>query len=87
MKPEQLYQHLRELAEKHDITLSEQNLRMTGVKAKSGLCKIEGKHIFIMDKHTSIHKKNEILATCLGRLPHDDIYIIPAVREFIDKFT
>ena len=87
MKPEQLYQHLKELAEKLGITLSEQNFRVTAVKAKSGLCKIEDKKVFIMDKHKSIHKKIEILATCLGKIPHEDIYIIPAVREFLNKFT
>ncbi|UCD31131.1 MAG: hypothetical protein JSW04_00805 [Desulfobacterales bacterium] len=87
MKPEQLYQHLKELTEKLDITLSEQNLRATAVKAKSGLCKIEDKTFFIMDKHQSIHKKIEILATCLGKIPHEDIYIIPAIREYLKKFT
>ena len=85
MKPEQLYQHLKELAEKLGIVVSEQNLRVTGVKAKSGLCKIKGKKFFIMDKHKPINKKNEILAACLGTMTHEDIYIIPAVREYLTK--
>ena len=85
MKAEQLYQNLKELAEKLDITVTEQNLRITGVKAKSGLCKIKEKKLFVMDKHKSIFEKNEILAACLGQIPHEDIYIIPAVREFINK--
>ena len=87
MKPEQIYQELIDLAEKLEITVSEQNLRKTGVKAKSGLCKVKGKYLFIMDKHKSIHKKIKILATQLAALPHDDLYIIPAVRELLDKYT
>jgi hypothetical protein len=87
MKPEQMYQQLTELAEKMDIAVWEQNLRITGVKAKSGLCKIKDKQTFIMDKHKKIQEKIEILAECLGRLPHEDIYVVPAVRELLKKFT
>jgi hypothetical protein len=85
MKPEQLYQELVNLAEKLEITVSEQNLRKTGVKAKSGLCKVKGKYLFVMDKHKSIHKKIKLLTTHLAIMPHEDIYIIPAVRELLDN--
>ena len=81
MKPEQIYQELKDLAEKLGITVSEQNLRKTGISVKSGICKVKGKQIFIMDKHKSIIKKNEILTSFLKEMPHEDIYVIPAVRE------
>jgi hypothetical protein len=84
MKPEQVYQELIDLAEKLEITVSEQNLRKTGVKAKSGLCKVKGKYLFIMDKH--IHKKINLLASHLASMPHEDVYIVPAVRELLDQF-
>ncbi len=85
MKPEQIYQELRDLAEKLGITVSEQNLRKSGINVKSGLCKVKGKHIFIMDKDKSTHKKNMILTSLLRELPHENIYILPAVRELISK--
>jgi len=85
MKPEQIYQELKDLAEKLNITVSEQNLRKTGLNVKSGLCKVKGKQIFIMDKHKSIHKKNKILVSLLKELPHENIYIVPAVRELISE--
>jgi hypothetical protein len=87
MKPEQLYQELTDLAERLDITVSEQNLRKTGVKAKSGLCKVKGNYLFIVDKHKSIHKKIKILASQLAKMPHDNIFIIPAVRELLNKYS
>ena len=87
MKPDRLYQELRDLAEKMEITVSEQNLRATGIKATSGLCKVKGKHIFIMDKNKSIHKKIKILATQIAELPHENIYIVPTVRELLDKYA
>ncbi len=87
MKPEQIYQDLKELAEKLGVTVSEQNLRKTGIKVKSGLCKVKGKKLFIMDKHISFHEKNEILSSCLSKFHHEDIFMVPALREYLDKYT
>ncbi|MBT8356428.1 MAG: hypothetical protein KJO61_01530 [Deltaproteobacteria bacterium] len=85
MKPEQIYQELKDLAEKLGIAVSEQNLRKSGISVKSGLCKVKGKQIFVMDKHKSIYKKNAILTSLLQELPHENIYVVPAVRELITK--
>ena len=87
MKPEQMYHHLKEMAEKLDISVREQNLKKTGPQIKSGFCKIKEKKMFIMDKSISIDNKNSILAAYLGEIPHEDIYIVPAVREFIFQIT
>ena len=86
MKPEQIYQELKDLAEKLAVTVSEQNLRTAGIKVKSGLCKVRGQDLFVMDKHQSIHKKIRILAAQLADMPHDDVYVIPAVREMLTKY-
>ena len=85
MKPAQIYQELKELAEKLNIHVSEENLRQTRVKAQSGLCTVQGQHRFIMDKHKSIHAKIEMLAECLSQMDHEEMYIIPAVRELLKK--
>ena len=85
MKPEQIYQELKDLAEKLEITVSEQNLRTAGIKVKSGLCKVKGKNMFIMDKHKSIHKKIDTLASQLAKFPHEDLYLMPAIREILEK--
>ena len=87
MKPDQLYQELKDLAERMQITVSEQNLKTAGVKVKSGLCLVKGQNMFIMDKHKSIHKKISILATQLAEIPHEDLYVIPAVRELLEKYA
>ena len=87
MKPEQIYQELKDLAERLAVTVSEQNLRTAGIKVKSGLCTVKGRKMFIMDKHKSIHKKINLLAAQLARMPHEDIYLIPAVRELLNKYA
>ena len=86
MKPEQMYQELKDLAEKLAVTVSEQNLRTAGIKVKSGLCKVKGNDLFIMDKHKSIHKKIRILAAQLSGMSHEDVYVMPAVREILDQY-
>jgi hypothetical protein len=85
MKPEQIYQELKDLAEKLEVSVSEQNLRNSGIKVKSGLCKVKGRNLFIMDKHKSIHKKIDILASQLAKFPHEDIYVMPSIRELLEK--
>lgn len=83
MRPEQLYQNLKSLAEKLEVTVSEKNFRNAGIKVKSGLCSIKGKKFFFMDKHLPIYRKNKILASCLSNMAHEDIYVVPAVREIL----
>jgi len=85
MKPEPLYQQLKELAEKLGIMVSEANFRNVGIHVRSGFCTVNGEKRFIMDKHAKIHEKIDILAAFLSTLPHEACYVIPAVRELLDR--
>ncbi len=66
--------------------VSEQNFRQTNIKVKSGYCKVKEQKRFIIDKHLNIHKKIETLAEFVTSLPHEDIFIVPAVREVLSKY-
>jgi hypothetical protein len=85
MKPEQVYQELKDLAEKLDITVSEQNFRTTGIPVKSGMCKVKGKNMLIVDKHKSMAKKITIMASQLAKIPHENVFIVPAIRDLLEK--
>ena len=85
MKPEQLYQELKDLAEKLNVTVSEQNFKTAGIPVKSGFCLIKGVMHCIIDKNISITKKNQALAKALVDLPHENLYLVPAVRDFLQK--
>lgn len=85
MNQDELYQHLKDLAGQLDIRVSEKNFRNAGIPVQSGLCIIEGKFHFFMDKHKKKREKNEILSEALSRFPLDEIYIMPAVREYIEQ--
>jgi hypothetical protein len=85
MKPDQIYHELTELAEKFGIAVSEQNFKTTSVKAKSGFCIVKGEKRFIVDKHLKVSAKINVLASFINQLPHEDIYIIPALREVLER--
>ena len=85
MKPSDIYQHLKDIAARIEISVSEHNFRATGINARSGLCRVRGKQRFIMDKHLSVREKIDVLGDCLADFPLDDIYIVPAVRKFLDR--
>ena len=85
MKPEQIYQELKDLAEKLDVTVSEQSFRTSGIPVKSGFCLIKGKMHCIIDKNITLHNKTTILAQSLFELPHENLFVVPAVRDLIQK--
>jgi len=86
MKADQLYLEMKLIAEKLNVTVSEQNFRKTGISIKSGFCKIKGDNYFFIDKDLPVSKKNEIIAEFLSGLEYDNIYIIPAVRDFLSLY-
>lgn len=87
MKVETMYKELKDLADKLGIRLMEQNLRKTGVPVISGLCKVKDQYVFVMDKHLSVRDKASILGECLARMPLENVYIVPAVRDFINRLS
>jgi hypothetical protein len=86
MKPEHIYQELKDLAEKLDLIVSEQSFRASGISVSSGFCIIKGKMHCIIDRNISLRKKTEVLARAIYDLPHENLYVVPAVREVIQKF-
>ncbi|MBC2713372.1 MAG: hypothetical protein HGJ94_20955 [Desulfosarcina sp.] len=86
MKPDQIYQELKDLAEKLDVTVSEQSFRASGIPVKSGFCLIKGKMHCIIDKNITLHKKAKFLAQSIFDLPHENLFVVPAVRDIIQKY-
>ena len=86
MKPDKIYLELKQLAEKLGLQVSEQNFRKTGIHVKSGVCKVKGQDHCLIDKHLKLKHKVEALAECIATLPHESIYVVPAVREYLEQF-
>ena len=86
MKADQLLEELKLLAEKLGIEVSEQNFRTTGITVKSGFCKVKGNHHFLIDKHLKLSKKVEVLAEYLAQLPVETVFMVPALREYLEQY-
>jgi hypothetical protein len=87
MKPEQLYHELKSLAEQLGLQVFENNFKTTGIHVRSGYCIVKDKPCCIIDKSLKIIRKAEALAECISQLPHETIYVVPAVREYLEQFT
>jgi hypothetical protein len=87
LKPQKLYQELKDLAEKLGITVLEQNFRPTGIRVKSGYCRVKNQDHCIIDKHLKINRKMDVLGECISQFDHESIYLLPAVREYLNRFN
>jgi hypothetical protein len=86
MIAERLYQELKELSERLGIEVSEQNFRATGVKARSGYCVVKGTPMFLIDKKKRLQRRIQILSEFLSGRITEDVFMVPAVREHLEKF-
>lgn len=80
MKNEKIYSELAALAEHLGLDIREERGDFTG-----GLCRIDGKDIIFLNKTNHISLNNEILAQSLAQKDYNKLYILPAVREFIEN--
>jgi len=87
MKSEELYDNLKQLAERLDITVYEENLKPSGIRIKSGFCRVRGNNRFIVDKRLKIPKKIDVLAEFLSTMPHEEIYVVPTVRDLLNRYS
>lgn len=87
MKQVEIYQALRELAEKLGIHVVEKNLQVPGIAVRSGWCRVHEQDLFIMDKKAPLNAKIAALAARLARLPTEEIYVVPGVREVLRRHT
>ena len=86
MNADRLYQELKELCERLGVEISEQNFRATGIKARSGYCILKGTPMFLIDKNKRLQRRIEILSEFLGRRITEDVFMVPAVREHLNKY-
>lgn len=86
MNQTELYLHLQDIADKLGIRVQEKNFRVAGVPVSSGLCKVEGRYQFYMDKYLKIKEKNKALAASLVAFPLEEIFMPPVVRTFLETF-
>jgi len=85
MRADQIFMELKSISDKIGIRVVEKSFRNTGIKVESGLCRVKGKPVYILDRNISIHEKNKLLTDCLSAQDLNDVYVLPAVRMLFGK--
>ncbi len=80
MKPEQLYQQFEVLSERLGIRLVEDKGNFIG-----GDCLVDKKPCIVVNKRRPIEQKLRVLAAVFNELDLSSVYLMPALREYIEK--
>lgn len=80
---ENLLTHLEELAESLGIKVRYEQLKKESTFFPGGLCRVKGEDIIIINSSTAIEERIEILARELSSFDLSQIYILPALREYL----
>jgi hypothetical protein len=83
MKVDDTLLALEALATKKNVKVSYEALG--GELGAGGLCKVKGAYRIIIDKRATPGERVTILAESLARLPLDDVYVAPEVRDLLEK--
>jgi hypothetical protein len=79
MTPEQLLKELEELAVQCSISVRYEKGDFEG-----GFCVLKAERLIVVNKKLAPGKKSSILAQGLADIGIDEMYLKPAVREFIE---
>ena len=79
-KPEKLITLFEELADKLNIKLLQDRGDFTG-----GSCLVEDENFIVVNKRKPVEQRLKILAQEFSKKNLSDIYVVPALREFIEQ--
>ncbi len=79
MKPDALFEGLKELARQIGVNVRSETGKFTG-----GYCVLHNKRLIVINKRMPTESKVAVLAKSIAQFPLDDIYIKPALRDFIE---
>ncbi len=80
MKKEKLYSEFEELGQRLGVKIIKGKGNFTG-----GICTVKDETVIVVNKMKPIEHRLKILATSFLEYNLDDIYMIPALRAFIEK--
>ncbi len=85
MQDQGLLTALEGLAEHLKIPVSYAAMATEELPGRGGLCVLHGERRIIIERTLSPREKAHLLAAGLAQFDFEDIYLLPAVREAIEK--
>jgi len=86
MNDEVILSYLEELAEKLDILVRDENINIEESSSSGGLCRIEGKQVFILNSKATVKEKIEVMIAALHQFDLTQMYIKPVIRELLEGY-
>ncbi|MGE5848907.1 MAG: hypothetical protein ACM362_02125 [Candidatus Methylomirabilota bacterium] len=80
-----LLQELEGLAEQLKIPVSYAVMATEELPGRGGLCVLRGERRIIIERALPTREKAHLLAAGLAQFDFEDIYLLPAVREAIER--
>jgi hypothetical protein len=85
LNQESLLTQLEELTETLGVKTRYDKINKEGSFFSGGLCKVKGQDMIIINSKSAIEDKIEILATALRSFDLSQVFIKPALREFLGQ--
>lgn len=85
MEPYKILEHLEGLARKLGVEVAYRRLGADEYSTGGGLCKLKGTYKVFLDRSEPIERRIQILARALSSFNRDDIYVLPLVREILER--
>jgi hypothetical protein len=82
-----LLNQLEELAGKLGIEVRYGNIGLKDSNRMGGLCRVRGKYFLIMHSRLTVKEKIGVITITLKGFEIGDVYVIPVIRELLDKST
>ena len=82
-----LLAQLEELAESLSLKVRYEKIKKEASFYPGGLCKVKGEDTFIINKKAAADDKIQALAKGLSSFDLSQVYIKPALREFLLKYS
>ena len=76
--------HLEALAHTLDVQIRYEQLESDTAFPRGGFCRIRERHVIIVDKRATTREKVRTLAVALRRFDLSQVYLRPAVRDFLE---
>ena len=76
---------LEDLASGLGIEVRQESMDSEAGFSSGGLCRIRGKSVIIVNQKAALQDKIKILARALNRMDLGQVYMKPALREFLEK--
>jgi hypothetical protein len=85
METRKVLEYLEDLALQLGVEVVYEKLENRDFLTTGGLCKVKGAYKIFIDRSEKIERRIEILARALSSFEREEIYILPYIREILEK--